>query len=213
MIRSPLLRAAALAIALGAPVAAGPLATPAAAQGQQRDAGAEAFVQREASRGLQILHGASGQQERAAFRQFVDQNADVPRITEFVLGKYARTLSPPQKRAFAAAFRDYANTIYESRLGQYRGETLRVTGSTVRVAGDVVVASQIVGGRQRQPVPVAWRVIDGPAGWKVADVNVAGIWLAITERQDFVSTLDNHRGDVDVLIAQLRRQTAGQEAR
>ena len=207
--RSPLLRALALTVALAAPVAAALVSTPAAAQGQQRDAGAEAFVQREASRALRILHGASGPQERAEFRDFVNQNADVPRITEFVLGKYARILSPAQKAAFADAFRGYANGIYETRLGQYHGESLRVTGSTVRRAGDVVVSSVIVGGRQSQPVPVAWRVIGGGDGWKVVDVNVAGIWLAITERQDFTSTLDNNRGDVNVLIAQLRRQSPG----
>ena len=213
MIRSPLLRAAALAVALGAPGAAALVSTPAAAQAQQRDAGAEAFVQREASRAILILRGASGPQERAEFRDFVSQNADVPRITQFVLGKYARSLPPAQAQAFAEAFRDYANGVYESRLSEYHGESLRVTGSTVRRPGDVVVTSQVVGGRQSQPVTVAWRVIGGGDAWKVVDVNVAGVWLAITERQDFTSTLDNNRGDVNVLIAQLRRQTAGAAAR
>ena len=204
--RSPLLLALALAVATpGAAL----VSTPAVAQGQQRDAGAEAFVQREASRALQILHGASGPQERAEFRDFVNRNADVPRITEFVLGKYARILSPAQKAAFADAFRTYANGIYETRLGQYHGETLRVTGSTVRRPGDVIVTSQVVGGRQSQPVTVDWRVLGGGDSWKVVDVNVVGIWLAITERQDFTSTLDNNRGDINVLIAQLRRQTPG----
>ena len=202
-------RALALALAVAVPSAAvlAP-AAPALAQ-SQRDAGAEAFVQREASRALQILRsGAGGGQEKAEFRAFVDQAADVPRITDFVLGKYRRTISQAQYQEFAAAFREYANSVYENRLGQYHGESLQVTGSAARRPGDVVVTSSVIGGRQGRPVPVAWRVINGPQGWKVVDVNVAGVWLAITERQDFVSTLDNNRGDINVLIRQLRTQTA-----
>lgn len=32
-----------------------------------------------------------------------------------------------------------------------------------------------------------------------------GVWLAITQQQDFVSTIDNAHGDIDVLITQLQR--------
>jgi phospholipid transport system substrate-binding protein len=56
---------------------------------------------------------------------------------------------------------------------------------------------------------VNWRVIRGPNGYRAVDVQVAGVWLAITEQQDFVSTLDNHNGDINVLINQLRRQSGG----
>ena len=206
MTRTSPFHALALALAVGAPAAA--VLVPAApAFAQARDASAEQFVQTQAARALQILHADRGPQEKAAFRAFVDQVADVPRITDFVLGKYRRTITPAQYQQFAQAFRAYANSVYENRLGQYHGETLRVTGSAVRQPGDVVVNSQVVGGRHPQPIQVAWRVIRGPQGWKVVDVNVAGVWLAITERQDFVSTLDNNGGNINVLINQLRRDT------
>ena len=65
---------------------------------------------------------------------------------------------PTQKQAFSTVFREFANNVYESRLGQYHGENLTVTGSIVRRPGDVVVASQInVGGARREPVQVEWR--------------------------------------------------------
>ncbi|HQT52523.1 MAG TPA: ABC transporter substrate-binding protein, partial [Phenylobacterium sp.] len=34
-----------------------------------------------------------------------------------------------------------------------------------------------------------------------------GVWLAITQQQDFVSTIDNAGGDISVLIAQLQRNS------
>jgi phospholipid transport system substrate-binding protein len=54
---------------------------------------------------------------------------------------------------------------------------------------------------------VAWRVIGTGGGWKVVDVQLKGVWLAITEQQDFVSTIDNAHGDISVLIARLQRDT------
>jgi phospholipid transport system substrate-binding protein len=138
----------------------------------------------------------------------------VPRITRFVLGKYARNVSPAQFSDFAQTFRLYANSVYESRLGQYHGERLEVVNSTVRQPGDVVVTTRVIGGDVKQPAQVLWRVIRGPDGhYRAVDVSIDGVWLAITEQQDFVSTLDNNHGDINVLIGQLRSQTAEEERR
>ena len=200
--------AAALSLAAAAaPVFAVALASPAVAQSVRRDASAEAFVSSEARIALDVLHndGLSASAKKTQFRQFVDRAADVPKITRFVLGRYARTVTPGQFQAFSAAFREYANTVYESRLSQYRGEGFRVTGSTVRTPTDVVVDSLVVGGEANRRAAVAWRLNKDATGrWRVVDVNVAGVWLAITQQQDFVSTLDNNRGDINVLIGQLR---------
>lgn len=207
----------AAALALAGPLVAAIPASPAAAQSERiaRDAQAEGFVQTEASQALAILNNSSMgvAAKKQAFRAFVDQVADVPRITSYVLGKYNRTATPQQKQAFSTVFREFASGVYESRLNEYRGETLRVTGSTVRRPGDVVVRSQVVGGARTQPVQVSWRVLKGDDGrWRVVDVEVAGVWLAITQQQDFVSTIDNAGGDVDVLIRQLRSQAARNNA-
>ena len=177
---------------------------PAAAQ-TQRDAAAEQFVQTEANRALGILNNHSTAEKIRLFRAFVDRVADVPRITSFVLGKYQRTITADQSRQFATVFREYASNVYESRLNDYHGETLKVTGSVVRKPGDVIVTSVIVGGQQSAPVAVRWRVLQTGAGWKVVDVEVKGVWLAITEQQDFVSTVDNAGGNINVLIAQLQK--------
>jgi phospholipid transport system substrate-binding protein len=208
--RQSLLTLAAGVLALTVPAA---LLSPSLARAQavraHGDSEAEAFVQTEASRVLQILNDRdqSVTAKKQAFRGIIDQVADVQRITSFVLGRYRRSVTPAQYAAFAAAFRQYADNVYESRLGDYSGQTLKVTGSVVRQPGDVVVSSEVVGGG-KAPTVVNWRVLRGSAGWRVVDVQVAGVWLAITEQQDFVSTLDNHGGDINVLISQLRKNAA-----
>jgi len=187
-----------------------------AAQAQaSRDAGAEQFVGAQAQRVITVLNDRSQSRpdKIRAFRTLVDQIADVPRITTFVLGKYARSITPAQRQRFAPVFREYAQNVYETRLGDYHGEKVRVTGSVVRKPGDVVVNTEVFGGDLKQPLPVAWRVLGGGASWKVVDVQASGIWLAITQQQDFVSTIDNNGGNIDVLIAQLQKQTQQSSAR
>ena len=172
-----------------------------------RDPQAEQFVQTRAQRVITVLadKNQSIAQKKATFHQAIDQLADVPKITNFVLGKYARTVTPDQRQRFAAAFRVYAESVYQNRISDYHGEVLKVTGSTVRKPGDVIVNTTISCGQVGQPLPVAWRVMGGGASWKVVDVQFKGVWLAITQQQDFVSTIDNAGGNIDVLISQLQR--------
>lgn len=186
---------------------------PAAAQPaapRARDLAAEQFVQAQAQRIISILadRRLSEAEKRRVFRQTIDEVVDVPRITTFVLGKYARTIAPAQRQDFATVFRRYAESVYEKRIGDYHGQTLAVTGSVARKPGDVVVSSTVTGPRPAQPLPLAWRVLSVGGVWKVVDVQVRGVWLAITQQQDFVSTIDQAHGDIGVLIAQLRAATA-----
>nr|WP_249778206.1 ABC transporter substrate-binding protein [Phenylobacterium glaciei] len=194
------------AVAL-AGMAAAAMAQPAARR-SARDLQAEAFVEVQAQKVLSVLadRGLSLAQKQQAFRKLIDQIADVPKITNFVLGKYARTITPAQRAKFNTVFRAYAESVYQSRISEFRGETLRVSGSVARAAGDVVVNTLVVGGG-RDPIPVSWRVLGSGAAWKIVDVQIRGVWLAITQQQDFVSTIDNAGGDIGVLIAQLQRNT------
>jgi phospholipid transport system substrate-binding protein len=188
-------------------------ASPALAQA--RDPGAEAFVQTKAQKVIATLanKNLSDAQKKQIFHQAIDELADVPKITNFVLGKYARTITPDQRARFTPVFRAYAENVYQSRIDDYHGEQLKVTGSVVRKPGDVIVNSTVGGGQLSQPVVVSWRVLGGGQNWKVVDVQFKGIWLAITQQQDFVSTIDNAGGNIDVLINQLQKGGQASPAR
>jgi phospholipid transport system substrate-binding protein len=204
--------AAAAAFALGVAAPMTVLAPAAAFAQAPRDAGAEQFVMTQAQRVISVLNdkGQTNAEKIRTFRGLVDEVADVPRVTNFVLGKYARTITPAQRAKFAPLFREFAQNVYENRLGDYHGENVKVTGSVVRKPGDVVVATTISGGKLSEPVMASWRVLGSGSSWKVVDIQVSGIWLAITQQQDFVSTIDNAGGNIDVLIAQLEKQVQQQ---
>src|SRR5579862_5718458 len=101
----PALAGAALTLAaLGLTLASTPIlpAGPAAAQSSARDPQAEQFVQSESRNALAVLsnHDMSLAEKSRAFRAFIDRVADVPKVTTFVLGKYARIITPDQHARF-----------------------------------------------------------------------------------------------------------------
>lgn len=195
------LAALALGMGVGLPGAAQPAMAQAASQ---RDASAEAFIGVNAQKVLGVLNDRrqSAEGRHAQFHGLIDQLIDWPRLTRFVLGKYARIATPDQFQRFGGTFRTYAEGVYQRRIEDYRGDTAVVTGSLVRKPGDVIVITRL-SGPGSPPTDLSWRVIAGPGGWKIVDAQVKGVWLAITEQQDFVSTIDNAGGKIDVLTEQL----------
>lgn len=171
------------------------------------DQSAEAFVTEHANEALQVLNNDSVSlaEKKERFRDLVDEVADVPRITRFVLGRYARGIDEATMEEFSEVFRRYAMSTYESRLGEYAGETLRVIGSTDRREGDSVVHTEVTGGQQEDDLPVNWRVLTDESGQhKVVDVEVLGVWLAINQRDEIVSIIQNNGGRVEAATRALR---------
>jgi phospholipid transport system substrate-binding protein len=170
---------------------------------------AEEFVQANVQRGLTILnnHSASMEQKRSQFEVFILGLTDMKRIAKFTLGQYRRTATPQDQDAFAAAFQTYAIAVYQSYFSKYSGQTLRVTGSQERAPGDTIVMTQLIDPNDRsgqQPLEVDFRVLSDGGRFVVIDFSVAGIWLAIEERDQFSAFLGQNNGDIPTLITHLR---------
>ena len=169
---------------------------------------AEAFVQANVQKGLTILNnrGLSTEQKRSQFETFILGLTDMKRIANFTLGQYRRTASPADLDAFAGAFQNYATAVYQSYFAKYAGQTLKVTGSTERAPGDFIVATALIDPKDtsgQPPLEVDFRVrTDGPRP-VVVDFSVAGIWLALEERDQFTAFLGQNNGNIKDLIGHL----------
>ena len=174
---------------------------------------AETYVQSNVQRGLLILNNRStpDAQRRAQFRDFLTGLTDIRRIAIFTLGASKRTASPADVEAFVNAFRDYAIAVYESRLTQYSGQTLKVIGSTDRAPGDTIVSTVLVDPSAKtegqQPIEVDFRVLDDGGKFVVIDVSIAGVWLAIEERDQFSAFLEQNNDSVPALVSHLNDLT------
>jgi len=172
----------------------------------------EAFVQQNVDRGYMILNSQSLSQDqrRTQFREFMLSLTDPRRIGMFALGQYANSAPKDQIEEFVAAFTDYAVATYETRLSKYKGQTLKVTGSLARAPDDVVVNAEVVnpGNANAQPIKVGFRVRKTADGKPiVTDIQVEGVWLALSERSDFTGYLQQHGGNVASLTQLLKTQT------
>ncbi len=70
----------------------------------------------------------------------------------------------------------------------------------------------LVGGQithpQGDPVQVEWRLRRAGEGWKIIDVVVEGISMAVTRRSEFSSVIGSHGGRIEGLLEVLRNKTA-----
>lgn len=185
----------------------------------------EVFVQQNVQRGLQILnnHSIPDAQRRAEFRDFLTSLTDIRRIALFTLGAARRTAPPAEVDAFVDAFRNYAVAVYETRLNQYAGQWLRVTGSVERGPGDYVVTTMLVdpSGKTngQEPIEVDFRVLSDNGRYVVIDASIVGVWLALEERDQFTAFLQQNNENVPALTQHLEalteqlRSGGGQQAR
>lgn len=202
---SKILRLAFLGILLLVPVAA-QAATP-----------AESFVSDSTAKGLAILNNKSltTAQRAAQFQPFLENLTDIGRIAKFTLGNARRGASDQDVASFDAAFRSYASAVYQSRLSQYAGQSLKVTGSLERAPNDFIVKTTLVDPSEanQQPLEVDFRVLSDKGRMVVIDVSVAGVWLAIEERDQFSAFLSQHNGSIPALVQHLNQLTAQLKAK
>jgi len=160
------------------------------------------FVETIAERTTDILSSDRALAERRAeIKRILRTAFDLDYIGRLVLGPTYRTLSDSQRAAYDRAFEEYVLETYSRRIDEYGGEELAITGAEPAGSRDVKVMSRITGTDQGEPVMVAWRVREREAGPKIIDVEIEGVSMAISQRSEFASVVDQ-RG-VDGLIAML----------
>ena len=167
---------------------------------------AESFAQRLIDQGVGILRNTSDPARRAKFNQFIMQYADARKTAIFALGNYKRTASDADVEAFVQAFTSYATAVYESRLDQYKGQTLKVVGSLDNRPGDVTVNMIVVDPNARNQLRVAFRLLGSGGSYRFVDIQVEGIWLSIEQREQFAGFLSQNGGSVPKLSAHLSAQ-------
>jgi phospholipid transport system substrate-binding protein len=151
---------------------------------------------------------APEEQRHAEFDKLAAQAFDVPRIAQFVLGRYWNTASDQEKQEFVKTFETYMVNVYWSRFHDYAGIQFRVTGE--RPAGNQVsVSTEFDRGNGQAPAKVDWTVAKDGDGFKIRDASLEGVSQALTYRQEFASVIERGGGRVSALIDQLRQKANG----
>ncbi len=146
----------------------------------------------------------SGKSEKAMLKDFekiFSDYGDVPVIGQLVLGADGRSASPAQKAAFAEAFKIYISHKYGRRFREFIGGRIEIGGSRkVKRFYEVTTTTYLQG---QAPFEVVYVVSEKSR--RFIDMKIEGISLIKSERAEIGAMLDKRRGNLDKLIADLRK--------
>ena len=141
------------------------------------------------------------------FGELFDKNFDVPSISRFVLGKYWKQASLDQKKNFIKSFRNYVVKTYSSRFNEYSGEQLTLLNFENESNPKIFIVHTALEIDNAPMIKVDWRIGKKKDRYVILDIIIEGISLAVTQRSEFVSVIDQNDGSIDKLISLLKERT------
>jgi phospholipid transport system substrate-binding protein len=167
---------------------------------------AEAFVMDVSNQVIEILNLTTAQEKEDEFRVLLNNKANLKRIAAFTLGKYRRQLSLTELQEFQSLFETMITKVYANRLGSYEDQKIVVLGSEKKKK-DYLVETELRFNDGSDPIAILWRLRQEKDGRiTLFDLRVLGIWMALEQRETFLSILKNNNEDFNVLLDNLRQQ-------
>ncbi|MEQ8344289.1 MAG: ABC transporter substrate-binding protein [Sneathiellaceae bacterium] len=198
------------AIAVIAVLIVAGLPSQARAQDDAATAQGKAFVVKLGDEAISFLadKSLSPEQRASRFAELFRDKFAVESIARFVAGAAWRAGTEAQQTEYVDLFTNFVVNTYAQRLSQYSGEKLKV-GTARKIDDSVVVGSEIV--QVTGPATkVDWRLRESGGSFKILDVIIEGISMAITQRSEFASVMRSGGGGLDSLIAALKRNRFSQ---
>jgi len=137
------------------------------------------------------------------FRSLLRSNADIAAIAIYSLGPYRKSLTNDVKAEYYSLVEAYIAKVFQQNAKKLAGQGLEVKGT--KDAGDSVLVKSVLKMGGGGSMPVTWRLVKRGGGFRIFDVNVDGIWLASTQKTNFVSVLKKNNGQISALLDYLRK--------
>jgi len=125
------------------------------------------------------------------------------RMTALAVGRGWRAATPEQRTGLVKEFRVLLLRTYSGAMSQLKDETVEMRRMRGKAEDDeVIVRSNIIG--RGDPIQLNYRMEKNPEGWKIFDINVLGVWLIETYRNQFKQIVN--RDGVDGLLSTLKNK-------
>ncbi|MCH8187803.1 MAG: ABC transporter substrate-binding protein [Proteobacteria bacterium] len=146
----------------------------------------------------------TAEQRMESFQAVLDAGFDIDGMGRFVLGRYWRTASQPERDEYMALFRERVILTFAARLGNFTGQDFKIIDSRPQSA-DVTVVESTLTLMPLPPIGVDWHVRGTEPDFKVVDVIVQGLSEIQTQRNSFSAAIQCSRDGLQALLAQLRQ--------
>ena len=137
-------------------------------------------------------------------------NVNFTRMTASAVGRSWRQATPEQQKKLQDEFKSLLIRTYSGALSQVKDQTINV--KPLRAAAgetEVVVRTEVLG--RGDPIQLDYRLEKTATNWKIYDLNVLGVWLVETYRNQFAQEI-NAKG-IDGLIASLSERNKTNNAK
>ena len=140
------------------------------------------------------------EKRKKELQNLLQEKFDMPFIAKIILGKEVnKTISEKKFKKFSNVFEIHIVKVYSSQLGTYKGQKFTVKNTEIKKK-DAFVYSTIES-PDYPSTNIVWRVRNMGNGLKVIDMQVEGVSLLRTKRNDFKMVLDSQ--GIDGLIIAL----------
>lgn len=141
---------------------------------------------------------------------YIEPYVDEQGFGTLVMGQYVKSSTPAQRALFTRNFRNSIVKTYTKELANYSNQSYSIrpyrnTGSQYPV---VQIDFKTASGSK---IPMAFQLTDKNNQWKIRNINVNGIDLAATFRDQFKATVQSNGGNIDKAIASFKPNTSAVE--
>ncbi len=137
---------------------------------------------------------------------YLQRVVDEDGVARFCLGRYWITASAGQRTEYLRLFRLVLLRGVVNRLGDYQAGSVKVSVNTPVQKPDGIYVPTVVERAGNRPVNITWMVGETDGTLRIEDVVAEGMSLRMTQRSDYASFMAHNGGDVEALLAALRKQ-------
>ncbi len=170
--------------------------------------GAENFVKKITREGIEeIVDSDISQKEKDEhFEKLFNEALDLKFIGQFVLGRYWRAASQTQKNEFIEVYRQLNIKTWSKRFDEFKGKNFIFDGTSPSTSANQIFVNSKVPMEQGNPITVVWRVKQTGDTFKIVDIIIENVSLAMTARNEYTTFISKSPDGLNGLISDLKKK-------
>ena len=146
--------------------------------------------------------------------KLLSEGFDMPWIARFVLGRNWRNASQNEREDYSSLFKTILEHSYSRQFTDYSGQKILILGHKLGRRDYIFVRSRIFDPeRSNIHIDVNWRLVPAGNSFKIVDIVIEGVSMAVTQRNEYASVLQRNGNSIPALINAMRKSLAKLEKR